>query len=37
VSQNLTLDGVIHDPAGDEGFSARGWVGLIEGLRLGRN
>ncbi|HEY7146771.1 MAG TPA: hypothetical protein VH637_21215 [Streptosporangiaceae bacterium] len=36
VSQNLTLDGVIHDPAGDEGFRACGWVGLIEGLRLGR-
>ena len=36
VSQNLTLDGIIHDPAGDEGFRACGWVGLIEGLRLGR-
>src|SRR5512146_1139166 len=36
VSQDLTLDGVIHDPAGDEGFRACGWVGLIESLRLGR-
>jgi hypothetical protein len=36
VSQNLTLDGVIQDPAGDEGFRACGWAGLIEGLRLGR-
>jgi hypothetical protein len=36
VSQDLTLDGVIRDPAGDEGFRACGWVGLIEGLRLGR-
>jgi hypothetical protein len=36
VSQNLTLDGVIHDPAGDEGFRACGWAGVIEGLRLGR-
>ena len=29
VSENVTLDGVIHDPAGDEGFRAGGWVGLI--------
>jgi hypothetical protein len=29
VSENVTLDGVIQDPAGDEGFRARGWVGLI--------
>jgi hypothetical protein len=36
VSPNLMLDGVIHDPARDEGFRARGWAGLIEGLRLGR-
>ena len=26
VSENVTLDGVIQDPAGDEGFRAGGWV-----------
>src|SRR6266516_1028258 len=30
VSDNVTLDGVIQDPAGDEGFKAGGWVGLIK-------
>lgn len=29
VSENVTLDGVIQDPAGDEGFRGGGWVGLI--------
>ena len=29
VSENVTLDGVIQDPAGDEGFKHGGWVGLI--------
>ena len=29
VSENVTLDGVIQDPAGDEGFRARGWVSPI--------
>jgi dihydrofolate reductase len=29
VSENVTLDGVIQDPAGDEGFRQGGWVGLI--------
>ena len=29
VSENVALDAVIQDPAGDEGFRARGWVGLI--------
>ncbi len=29
VNENVTLDGVIQDPAGDEGFRAGGWVGLI--------
>ena len=29
VSANVTLDEVIQDPAGDEGFRAGGWVGLI--------
>lgn len=26
VSENVSLDGVIEDPAGDEGFSRGGWV-----------
>jgi dihydrofolate reductase len=30
VSDNVTLDGVIQDPAGDEGFERGGWVGLIK-------
>jgi dihydrofolate reductase len=29
VSQNVTLDGVIQDPAGSEGFKLGGWVGRI--------
>jgi dihydrofolate reductase len=29
VSDNVSLDGVIQDPAGDEGFRHGGWVGLI--------
>jgi hypothetical protein len=29
VSENVTLDGIIQDPAGDEGFQAGGWVALI--------
>jgi dihydrofolate reductase len=29
VSDNLSLDGVIQDPAGDEGFARGGWVGAI--------
>jgi dihydrofolate reductase len=29
ISDNVTLDGVIQDPAGDEGFRGGGWVGLI--------
>jgi len=37
VSDNVTLDGVIQDPAGDEGFRAGGWVGLIkDSPQLGR-
>ena len=27
---NVSLDGVIQDPAGDEGFARGGWVGLIK-------
>ena len=29
ISENVSLDGVIQDPAGDEGFRLGGWVGLI--------
>ena len=29
ISENVSLDGVIEDPAGDEGFSRGGWVGRI--------
>ena len=29
VSENVMLDGVIQNPAGDEGFRAGRWVGLI--------
>ena len=30
VSDNVSLDGVIQDPAGDEGFRFGGWVGPIK-------
>jgi dihydrofolate reductase len=30
ASDNISLDGVIQDPAGDEGFGRGGWVGLIK-------
>jgi dihydrofolate reductase len=30
VSDNVSLDGVMEDPAGDEGFARGGWVGLIK-------
>ena len=29
ISENVSLDGVIQDPAGDEGFTRGGWVGRI--------
>jgi dihydrofolate reductase len=29
VSENITLDGVIQDPSGDEGFKRGGWVGKV--------
>jgi len=29
VSENVTLDGIIQDPAGDEGFKLGGWVGRL--------
>jgi dihydrofolate reductase len=31
MSENVSLDGVIEDPAGDEGFKRGGWVGLLAG------
>jgi dihydrofolate reductase len=31
VSEFVSLDGVIEDPAGDEGFRLGGWVGEIKG------
>jgi dihydrofolate reductase len=30
VSDNVSLDGVVQDPVGDEGFGRGGWVGLIK-------
>jgi dihydrofolate reductase len=30
VSDNVSIDGVIQDPAGDESFARGGWVGLIK-------
>jgi dihydrofolate reductase len=30
VSDNLSLDGVVQDPAGDEGFRVGGWVGPLK-------
>ena len=30
ISDNVSLDGVFQDPAGDEGFVRGGWVGLIK-------
>ena len=30
VSDNISIDGVIQDPVGDEGFPRGGWVGLIK-------
>jgi dihydrofolate reductase len=29
ISQNITLDGVVQDPAGVEGFRLGGWVGRV--------
>src|SRR5437773_12159591 len=29
ISENVTLDGVIQDPAGVEGFRLGGWIGRI--------
>ncbi len=32
MSDNISLDGVVQDPAGDEGFARGGWVGRIAAL-----
>src|ERR671924_1727923 len=29
ISENVTLDGVVQDPAGAEGFERGGWVGRV--------
>jgi dihydrofolate reductase len=29
ISENVSLDGVIQDPAGDEGYERGGWIGRI--------
>jgi hypothetical protein len=29
ISENVTLDGVVQDPAGAEGFGRGGWVGRV--------
>ncbi len=34
VSENVTLDGIAQDPAGDEGFSRGGWFGQFGGEDL---
>jgi dihydrofolate reductase len=31
VSENVSLDGVVQDPTGDEGFRHGGWVGRVGG------
>jgi dihydrofolate reductase len=30
ISENVSLDGVVEDPAGDEGSRVGGWVGLVK-------
>ncbi len=30
ISENVSLDGVIQDPSGDEGFERGGWVGHVQ-------
>ena len=30
VSENVSVDGVVQDPSGDEGFRRGGWVGVIQ-------
>ena len=29
ISENVSLDGVVQDPTGEEGFSRGGWTGHI--------
>lgn len=33
ISENVTLDGVIQDPTGDEGFGRGGWFGQVKDRR----
>ena len=35
ISQNVSLDGVMQDPTGEEGFRHGGWFDLIEGSDRG--
>ena len=30
ISENMSLDGVVQDPTGEEGFRQGGWFGLIK-------
>ena len=30
ISENVTLDGVVQDPTGEEGFARGGWFGQIK-------
>ena len=30
ISENVSLDGVVQDPSGDEGYRLGGWVGVIK-------
>jgi dihydrofolate reductase len=30
ISENVSLDGVVQDPSGDEGFERGGWVGQVK-------
>jgi hypothetical protein len=34
VSENVSLDGIVQDPVGDEGFRHGGWFGLYGGRDL---
>jgi dihydrofolate reductase len=37
ISEFVSLDGVIEDPAGDEGFRLGGWIGEIRGREQARS
>ena len=36
ISENISLDGVIQDPVGDEGFSRGGWVGRVRAREVAK-